>query len=473
MLGSEKLTDTALAYRGLNYKSLNDTVLATIINKRVLDIENISKEGQRTAPRASLYRALSVRGRRNFILECKKSSPTLGDFCQDFNLDRILDCYEKHASAISVLCEPHFFKGSLDYLSYVKSRTRLPVICKDFIISEEQLTAANNAGADAVLLMLSVLSRDFFLELAKKAHDLGLEVLCEVDTYEDAMFAIDHNLKIVGINNRDLRTLKVDLGNAKKLYSLFDAATRVISESGIHEHQQLVDLKPIRNFLIGSSLTGADNIEFKASSMLYGMNKICGLKTLEALDAAIAGHASIAGLIFYQKSPRAVTLDEARALTDHGRGRISFAGVFVDEDPEVIINTARALKLDFVQLHGSESVQMIEQLKKELPDTRIIKAVKVKDPQSFAEASDYAQYCDFLLLDSPSPGSGAKFDWRHIPDFIDRNRTLLAGGIGPDNLDDALEQRFLGLDLNSKLEKTKGVKDPAMIKEALDRLNRF
>lgn len=190
MLHTEPLTAQAKSYLGLNHEGLEGTVLATIINKKVLDVKEIVLKGQRTAPLRSLSKALENKGGRNFILECKQSSPTLGDFCKDFDLDKLISCYEKRASAISVLCEKHFFKGSLDYLKYVKEHCSLPVICKDFIICKEQIDEAYIAGADAVLLMLSVLTRAKFEELFNYAHSLNLDVLTEVDDKDDAMYAI-------------------------------------------------------------------------------------------------------------------------------------------------------------------------------------------------------------------------------------------------------------------------------------------
>src|SRR5574344_1348318 len=154
MLQAQKLTSQAKAFVGLNTKAIDETVIATIINKKVEDVKNLKVTGKRTAPLLSLRTALGNKDSRNFILECKKSSPTLGDFCKDFDLDKLIACYETKASAISVLCEEHFFKGSIEFLKYVKERTTLPVICKDFIICKEQIVNAYAAGADAILLML-------------------------------------------------------------------------------------------------------------------------------------------------------------------------------------------------------------------------------------------------------------------------------------------------------------------------------
>ncbi len=475
MLQPQSLTENAKKFPGLNLQGIEGTVLATIINPKCEDVLKIDVASlpKRNTEFRSLYKALKNGQGRTFILECKKSSPTLGDFCKDFSLDRLISCYEGHAAAISVLCEEHFFKGSLEYLKYVREHTTLPVICKDFIICEQQLLAACAAGADAVLLMLQLLTKERFLELYSFARELGLEVLCEVDTEDDAQFASSHNLPVIGINNRNLRILKIDLNNAKKLYPMLPKDSAIVSESGINSYQDLRFLAPIKSFLIGSSLSGAQNVFYAANSMLYGINKICGIKTIEALDAAIKGHATIAGLIFAKKSPRFVELEQAKALVRHGHPKIAFAAVVVDESIADIIKLVHETEVDFVQLHGHESVDEIKQLKEALPDTKFIKAICLKTEDDFKLYEQYAPIVDLIILDSGSPGSGSSFDWNKIPDFIDKSKTLLSGGIGLHNIQDALALGFAGLDMNSALEKDKGLKDPKLIEQALTTIKEY
>ena len=473
MLKPQPLTDEAKAFRGLNLQSIEGTVLATIINPKVRDVKEMKAGPARTVPFRSLKRALTSGKGRHFILECKKSSPTLGDFCKDFSLDRLLACYESRASAISVLCEEHFFKGSLDYLRYVRERTSLPVICKDFVIDEVQLEAAASTGADAVLLMLSLLTRERFLELYAKARKLGLEVLCEVDSREDAIFARDHQIPIVGINNRDLRVLKIDLQKARDLAPIFGPGTTVVSESGITSHESLLSMSPINAFLIGSALSGADDVFFAANTMLYGLNKLCGITTMEALDAAIEGHAAICGLIFAKKSPRCVSEGFAKECVRRGHPQARFAAVFVDEDPGEAARIVRETGCDYIQLHGSEDPAYIARIRALLPGVGIIKAVKIRNPADFDACLELAPLCDLLLLDSTAPGSGTSFDWSAIPDFIDRSRTMLSGGIGVDNLKDALALGFAGVDMNSRLEGRKGIKDPALVRQAFGIIKEF
>lgn len=473
MLQKEPLTEQAKSFKGLNIAGIENTVLATIVNRKVQDVKELKVTGKRTAPLVSFKKALSDRTKKNFILECKKSSPTLGNFCKDFNLDRITNCYNTRASAISVLCEKHFFNGSSEYLSYVKSKTALPVLYKDFVICKEQIDDAYVSGADAVLLMLSLLDNDTYLSLYSYAKSLNLDVLTEVDNEEQARFAKSQKIDIVGINNRDLRTLKIDISNAKKIARIFDSDTIVVSESGINEHSDLFYLRDISCFLIGSSLTKSDDIVFKANSMLYGTNKICGITTKEALATAIDVHASIAGFIFFEKSVRNISADKAAEFADFARGKIRFAGVFVNETLDTVELIAKKVGLDYIQLHGSEDAEYINELKRRLENIKIIKALNIESSDDFSKIDNYIQTCEYIILDSKTPGSGSSFDWNTIPDSYDKSKILLSGGIGPDNVEKALSLGFAGLDLNSKLEETKGIKSVTKILNTFRIINNF
>lgn len=473
MLAKEPLNEAAKAYPLLNLEEIEDTVLATIINKKILDIKRPYVKKERTLPLRSLKKALTTQKRRHFILECKQSSPTLGDFCEDFNLDKLIACYEKYADAISVLCEEHFFKGSINYLQYVKERTHLPVLCKDFIISKQQIDEAYAHGADAILLMLSVLKEDAFLELYEYAKSLSLDVLCEVDNEKQAQFAKDHKIEIVGFNNRNLRTLTISLDNALQLRKIFHDETVLVSESGINDHTDLTYVHTLDNFLIGSAITKEQDVAFKTRALQYGLNKICGITTEEALKTAITMEASIAGLIFVKESPRYLKLEKAAALISPYRGHIKFCGVFLDEKTDTICEYARKLNLDYIQLHGSETQDTITSLRARLQDIKIIKAININNKDDFLKIKQYQNLCDLIILDSKAPGSGSSFNWSAIPKNLDKRKILLSGGIGPDNVKEALAQGFVGLDLNSKLEKIKGVKEPSLIRATFDIINNY
>ena len=482
MLQAQKLSAAALKYDGLNIESLDNTVLAAIINKKVENIAAIKEYNASLSDNTCVkrkpheFKRAFEGNRRHFILECKKSSPSLGDFCPDFNLEKIVSCYNDRADAISVLTEEFFFKGSFEYLKQVRKLTEKPLLCKDFIIAKEQIEIAQKIGSDAVLLMLSVLTFDKFLELYEFAKTLNLDVLTEVSNEVEAKFAIEHHIDIVGINNRDLRTLKIDLSNAKKLYPLFPDNTVVISESGIKTHRDIVNMLPLKNFLIGSALCSEIDIDIKANTLLYGFNKLCGLTDKEGIETAINNKFSLAGLIFAEKSPRCINLEQAAklALNPIYKSKINFCGVFKDAEINSVIEIASKLCLKFVQLHGKESPDYIKTLHEKCPQLTIIKALGMNESLSHEDLvlfKEYAATADYLLLDSKNPGSGKEFDKSLIPDFINKDKTIISGGIGPSNIASILTLNFCGVDCNSCLESAPGKKDPVLVRELFNRIN--
>ena len=182
-----------------------------------------------------------------FILECKKASPSKGLIRQDFDLDAIAGVYKGHASAISVLTDEKYFQGNFDFLPVVRRQVTQPVLCKDFMIDPYQVYLARHYQADAILLMLSVLDDATYRELAALADSLQLGVLTEVSNEDELERAIALNAKVVGINNRNLRDLSIDLDRTKQLAPKLPEGTIVISESGIYTHQQVRDLAAYAN----------------------------------------------------------------------------------------------------------------------------------------------------------------------------------------------------------------------------------
>lgn len=250
-----------------------------------------------------------------FILECKKASPSKGQIRENFDLDYIAGVYNNHANAISVLTDEKYFQGSFDFLPQVRNQVRQPVLCKDFMIDTYQVYLARHYQADAILLMLSVLNDEEYRELSTLAHSLNLGVLTEVSNEAELDRAIALQAKVVGINNRNLRDLSIDLNRTKELAPRLPEGTIVISESGISTNQQIRDLSAYANgFLIGSSLMSEDNLELAVRRVLLGENKVCGLTHADDASAAYQSGAVYGGLIFVSSSPRRVDIDQARMV---------------------------------------------------------------------------------------------------------------------------------------------------------------
>ena len=210
---------------------------------------------------AAALRTRSGQGRSPqpaLIMECKAASPSRGTIRSDYDPASLAAQYAPYAAAVSVLTEPDRFNGSFDDLAAVREVVDVPVLCKDFIVDEVQVLAARSLGADAVLLMLSVVPDDVYRELAELAHSLGMEVLTEVSTPQEMHRASALGAEVIGINNRDLRTLETDLARTEEMAPLAPAGVVLVGESGVSAPEDVRRLSGLVDaLLVGSSLSGA------------------------------------------------------------------------------------------------------------------------------------------------------------------------------------------------------------------------
>lgn len=214
-------------------------------------------------------------GKLSFICEVKKASPSKGVIAGDFPYIKIAKEYEAGgASAISVLTEPFYFMGSDNYLSEIKKEVLLPVIRKDFTINEYMVYQAKVTGADAILLICSLLSAGELEHFLGTARSLGLSALVEVHDEEETRLAVQSGARIIGVNNRDLKTFKVDIKNSLKLRPLVPEDRAFISESGIKSADDIKEL----------ALNGTDGVLIGETMMRAGKDRISTLK--ELIDAA-------------------------------------------------------------------------------------------------------------------------------------------------------------------------------------------
>lgn len=474
-----EMSDRIAPHAFLNMASINQTILGKIVAAKQGWIE-ARKEAQ---PLASFQGALEPSdrdfegqlraGSTRFILECKKASPSKGLIRNDFSPEAIADVYGKYATAISVLTDEKFFQGDFAFLPRVRSRVQQPVLCKDFMIDPYQVYLARHYQADAILLMLSVLTDEGYQALFAVAKELGLGVLTEVSNDEELERAIALGAPVIGINNRDLRDLSVDLARTGQLAARIPADRVIISESGIKDRNQVAALRQhAKGFLVGSSLMEEDDLDAAVRKLVLGQNKVCGLTRPEDAAAAHSAGAVFGGLIFVAKSPRYVDIPAARNLM--AGAPLSYVGVFRNAQPATIAKTVEALGLAAVQLHGDEDAAYIESLRPLLPPScQIWKAVGITSGEPLP-ALDYP--VDRLLLDtkvgSQSGGTGQAFDWALLAG-LDKSRLMLAGGLNPDNALQAAQVGCLGLDFNSGVETAPGQKDPQKLAAAFGALRQL
>lgn len=411
-------------------------------------------------------RGLRERLRRpgaQYILECKKASPSKGLIRENYDPAAIAKVYAPFAAGISVLADEPFFQGSLAHLAEVRAAVEVPVLCKDFVVDPYQIYEARHLGADAVLLMLSVLDDDQCRQCLQICDALNLDALVEVHSAEELARAVALEAKLVGINNRNLKTLEVSLDVALDLAPTLPPAITVISESGIACRDDIRRLQPVvAGFLIGTSLMKHHNIARALRELLFGRVKVCGLTRPEDARAAWESGATWGGMIFAD-SPRRI--DTQTALQLRQFDELQWAGVFVNEEVERVAETSHRLRLHAVQLHGDEDADYVSALRTKLsPPCAIWKAARGKE-DALPHTTDFG--ADRLLIDSGNAkargGTGEAFDWSAFARHRNCGEMILAGGLRPQNAWFADQIGPWALDLNSGAEAAPGHKDAALL----------
>ena len=200
-----------------------------------------------------------IENKISIIAEIKKASPSAGIIIKDYNPIEIAKIYnDNNVTCLSVLTEEDFFLGNLIHISKIKQKFNLPILCKDFFIDKFQIPLAKSYGADAILIILAGVSNDLANELYEEALRLNMSVIVEVHTVEEAEKALNFKEALIGINNRNLKTLKTDINTTYDIHNvLLNHQGPLISESGIKTKDELLNLNnktSIKTFLIGESL---------------------------------------------------------------------------------------------------------------------------------------------------------------------------------------------------------------------------
>ena len=222
------------------------------VRKNAESIKNIEKEKY-----FNFEKAIGKKEKINFICEIKKASPSKGIIAENFDYIEIAKDYQKAgADAISCLTEPHYFLGADEYLKAVKETVNIPVLRKDFIIDEYMIYKSKNIKADAILLIAAVLDKYKLKDYFDIANDLGLSSLFEIHNEEELEKILNLNPRIIGVNNRDLKTFEVDINNSIRLRKLIPNNIIFVSESGIKCREDIKTLEENKTnaVLIGESL---------------------------------------------------------------------------------------------------------------------------------------------------------------------------------------------------------------------------
>jgi indole-3-glycerol phosphate synthase len=238
--------------------------------KKVATITYLQQRIARQKPTLDL--ALALKGDQiRLIAEVKHASPSRGMLSPNFNPVKLAQTYaEGGASAISVLTEANYFMGNIEHLAAIKEVVRLPLLRKDFIFDLYQVYESRAYGADALLLIAAILNQKQIKELVSLSHSLGLRCLVEVHNESEVERAVLSEAEIIGINNRDLNTLSIDINMTRRLRPLIPQERIVVSESGIKSERDIEKLRKwgVDAVLVGEALVTADDVLAKMQELL-------------------------------------------------------------------------------------------------------------------------------------------------------------------------------------------------------------
>ena len=451
-----------------------------------------------TAPPTRPFRQALIKTRAyqiNIIAELKQASPSSGMLRPKLDvasLSRELEA--SGASALSILTEERYFKGNLGRLREAKQACGLPVLRKDFIIDAYQVWEARAAGADAVLLIAAALDDKVLRDLAALARELGLSVLVEVHDRRELERSAEIRPALLGINNRSLRTLEMTLATTRELLPHRPPGCLVVSESGFSRKEELEEMRRwgVDAFLIGESLMRAPDPGAALRHLTGGPAarsgpaplggpaaarqgppalkvKICGITRVEDARLALECGAWAIGFIFHPGSPRYVTVERAAAILRELPAGTLAVGVFVDAPLAQVNSAVRAAGLRGVQLHGAEGPEFAAAVEA----GEVIKGLRV-GPGFDAAAVDAFPQCRILLdtfQEGVPGGTGKVCDWKTARKAQERRPIILAGGLGPANVVEAVTQvKPEGIDVSSGVEARPGIKDPEKIRRLFQAL---
>ncbi len=248
-----------------------ENILEKIIKRKTINIEKLKKTLDQNNLRDLIEKNRSFVDFKNkinqniknnkisIIAEIKKASPSAGVIIEDYNPLEIANIYDKNnASCLSVLTEEEFFLGKLDHIRQIKQKIKLPILCKDFFVDKFQIPLAKSYGADAILIILAGVKENLADELYNEALKHKMSIIVEVHTVEEAKKALKYEDALIGINNRNLKTLETNINTTYDIHDvLINHKGPLISESGIKNKEELLELKSktsIKTFLIGESL---------------------------------------------------------------------------------------------------------------------------------------------------------------------------------------------------------------------------
>ncbi|OLN81486.1 Multifunctional tryptophan biosynthesis protein [Colletotrichum chlorophyti] len=438
----------------------------------------------------------------SLMAEIKRASPSKGIFDININAPTQARKYAlAGASVISVLTEPEWFKGSIEDLRAVRQvlngmPNRPAILRKEFIFEEYQILEARLAGADTVLLIVKMLEKDVLDQLYRYSLSLGMEPLVEVQNVEEMKTALELGAKVIGVNNRNLESFEVDMKTTSRLRSMVPENTIICALSGINSHEDVLLCKNdgVNAVLVGEAIVRAPDTTKFIRQLCSGTEsepepvstqplfvKICGTRTPEAALEAVKAGADFVGICLVPGAKRCISDETAAAIseavhsytpstarasssiprksaTDYYTASVArlsasrplVAGIFQNQSLDEVLEKQKRFNLDIVQLHGNEPIEWAN-----LIPVPVIRAFKPSNV-----GIGLRGYHTIPLLDSGA-GSGKLLDVSSVRDILAKDpelQVILAGGLNPDNVVDAVKavgefgNRIVGVDVSSGVE---------------------
>ena len=437
------------------------------------------------APR-SIVEQLAAPG-LHLIAEIKRSSPSAGVIApSDDDIVARARAFEAGgAAAISVLCEPRWFHGSIEDLREVRAAVSIPVLAKEFVVDERQLPVLRAAGADIVLLLAVLHPRARLGRLVARALELGMEPLVEVHDERELVAALATDARLIGINNRDLRTLEVDTGRADRMRFLVPDDRLVVAESGVRDPDTMSRWRALGfdAALVGEALMRATDAAATTRSFVAAGRqphdpanvarrpfvKICGVTDARGALAAIRSGADAIGLNLVPGTPRVLGVDEAAALARVIRdaapagARLQVVAVVAEPPAEQLAALTAAIDPDAIQFSGREPVAAVAGSARETWKTIHVPAEPPDRPGATvgdaveAARAFLAAGASRILVDTaggPHPGGTGVRSASSVVTAVAREiPVVLAGGMRADNVAGALREiPAVGVDVASGVE---------------------
>jgi len=444
------ILDEIAAYAKIRVKESQKIIPTAIMKKMAFSLPKGDFEFEKALKKPGI----------SFICECKKASPSKGLIAPDFPYIEIAKEYEAAgADCISVLTEPKWFLGSERYLSEISEAVTIPIIRKDFTVDPYMIYEAKVIGASAILLICAILSEEEIKEYIAIADSLGLSQIVEAHDEAEIEMAVRAGARIIGVNNRNLKDFTVDTNNSRRLRQLVPEGVIFVSESGVKTAE---DIENIREMgadaaLVGETLMRAKDKRQKLNELKGLPNiKMCGVSRAEDIAVINELKPEFTGFVFYPKSIRNVSREQAAELKKLLNPATKAVGVFVDKDIDFVAGLVNDGIIDMVQLHGNESDEYIAELREKTHEgLEIIKVFKVDGPEKL-EAAEKST-ADMIMFD-PGLGYGNTFNWECLKNFP--RKYILAGGLNPENVAEAVKTlKPYGVDVSSGIE-SDGKKDP-------------